>query len=143
MADESKKTGLLRSTLTLFFITAFASFMLAFVYNTTKAKIKRAENMKKTKSFRAIFPSGNFSTEKQVSGITYVEVKDDKGKLTGFVIFTQGQGYSSTIKIAYGITLDKKIKGLTILSQQETPGLGARSEEIKRDVTLISLIFLF
>ncbi|MCL5773081.1 MAG: FMN-binding protein, partial [Firmicutes bacterium] len=50
-------------------------------------------------------------------------------KLVGYVITAKGEGYSSIIKMLVGLTTDYKIKGVTILSQQETPGLGDRASK--------------
>ncbi|MBN1521897.1 MAG: RnfABCDGE type electron transport complex subunit G [Candidatus Aureabacteria bacterium] len=141
MADQDKKTtGIFRSSLTLFLITASAAFLLAFVYTKTKDKIAQTENSKKMKSYEQIFPKGRFSEEKIIEDMPFVEVSTQEGNPLGYIIFTQGEGYSSTIKIAYGITMDKKVKGVIILSQQETPGLGARAGEVKKNITLVSLL---
>ena len=141
MSDtNNKKTSILRSSLTLFIITALAALLLAVVYTKTKPVIENTEEKKKIFSYAVIFPDSSFGEEKNTGGQTFVEVHDKDKKLKGYIIFAEGKGYSSTIKIAYGIGIDSKLTDIKIISQQETPGLGARCEEVSADETIISIL---
>ena len=136
---QKNKESIIKSTIILFIITSVAAFLLSFIYVKTKQKIKQTEKQKKLKAYSYIFPNCKFSEEKQIENIHYVEVYDSQKKLKGFIIFAQGNGYSSTIQIAFGITMDKKIKAIKVLYQQETPGLGARCEEVKKTETIFDI----
>ncbi|MCK5706520.1 MAG: FMN-binding protein [Candidatus Aureabacteria bacterium] len=137
---KKKENGILLSSITLFVITAAAAFLLSVVFTKTKDKIYETEQNKKIRSYEIIFPKSNFGKEKINDGQTFVEVKNNDKELIGYIIFAEGKGYSSTIKIAYGIDLRSKLIGIKVISQQETPGLGARCEEIKATSTLITSI---
>ena len=43
----------------------------------------------------------------------------------GYVFVTESKGYGGTIKVMTGIGADDEIKGIVILTMNETPGLGA------------------
>jgi electron transport complex protein RnfG len=140
MAEQNKSgVNIIRSTLVLFLITALSALALAFVYTATRPKVIQTEQQTKTASYIKIFPECTFSEEKSAGGQPYVEVSDKDGKPAGFILFAEGKGYSSVIKVVFGIGSDARIKGISIISQKETPGLGTRSEEVKSDVS-ISLI---
>ena len=141
MTDNNKKEpGIIQSSLTLFLITALAALALALVYNSTKEKIRLTENKKKTDSYEILFPGHLFGEEKTEAGLRFVEVNDSRNKPVGTIIFAEAKGYSSILQVAYGIDQENKLIGLTVISQQETPGLGARCEEVKTDETLLSVI---
>ncbi len=54
----------------------------------------------------------------------------EKSRPGGYIFIVEGTGYSSTIKTMVGVDQQGVITGVKILSQQETPGLGAKVEEI-------------
>jgi len=56
-----------------------------------------------------------------------------KGKqFVGYVLSAIGNGYSGNINMLVGIDNKGNITGIEVLSQTETPGLGARCVEIKQ-----------
>lgn len=54
---------------------------------------------------------------------------DDKNNIVGYVLKVIAAGYSSEISALVGIDRDFKVTGVKILSQNETPGLGAKISE--------------
>ena len=52
---------------------------------------------------------------------------DGSGQLAGYVITTEAKGYGGTIEVMTGITADGSVSGVVLLSQNETPGLGANA----------------
>ena len=53
-----------------------------------------------------------------------------EGKMAGHVVKTDGQGYADKIELLVGLDAQgKRITGLFILDQKETPGLGAKIME--------------
>jgi len=49
-----------------------------------------------------------------------------QGKLVGYALITSASGYSSEIKVMIALDKDKVIKGIKILDEKETPGLGSK-----------------
>ena len=55
---------------------------------------------------------------------------DDEGNTAGFAVQATGVGFQDKITLMFGLdTSLTKITGLTIISQNETPGLGAKIED--------------
>ena len=53
---------------------------------------------------------------------------DDKGELVGYTLTSSKNGYSGAIVVMVGILAsDNTVNGVSILSQTETPGLGANA----------------
>jgi Na+-translocating ferredoxin:NAD+ oxidoreductase subunit G len=62
--------------------------------------------------------------------IQYFKAQKDKNTI-GYCIKVVGNGYSGYIRMIAGIDLNGVIKGVRVLEHYETPGLGARIDEIK------------
>jgi len=65
-------------------------------------------------------------------GFEYYKALDDSNKLVGYVALAKGQGYSSTIETIAGFDTSFNVSGIKITFQQETPGLGTKSTEVKK-----------
>jgi len=53
-----------------------------------------------------------------------------EGRISGVAFQTFGEGYGGFINIMMGIDLEERISGVIILEHEETPGLGAKIEEL-------------
>jgi len=63
------------------------------------------------------------------------------GEVVGYVAEGARRGYSSLIRVAVGVDPGlTKVVAIKVISQQETPGLGARVDEIKTSSTLWAAI---
>lgn len=72
--------------------------------------------------------SNPYAIADEVLGV--VEVTDSLlGDRLGYAFVAYGKGYSSTVETMVGVDLSGRVIGVTILSQQETPGLGAKAED--------------
>jgi electron transport complex protein RnfG len=61
--------------------------------------------------------------------LIYRELGED-GHLVGFAVQATGVGFQDKITLMFGLDASfKKITGLTIIDQKETPGLGAKIED--------------
>ena len=58
---------------------------------------------------------------------------DDSGKVTGYVVQTEGKGYSGDIKLLVDVDTHLTILGVRVVSHTETPGLGDKIEINKAD----------
>ncbi len=59
--------------------------------------------------------------------LTIYESRDENDNPVGFAVYASGTGFQDIITLMYGIDPSfSKIKALTILEQNETPGLGAK-----------------
>jgi len=128
--------------LTLFCVAAAA--ILAEVYDVTKGPIAQAKAEEVRRAIRAVLPPYDNQADED-----FIEKKmgvDKKGKdilRKVYIGKKQGEivgrafmvvapdGYGGNIEIMMGVSPDGKITGIEIISQAETPGLGAKiaSEE--------------
>ena len=78
-------------------------------------------------SLKGVIPEGEyFEPVKSGEEIIYYKAFDKGGNLAGIAFKASGKGYSSTIETMVGMKKDGMITTIKILSQNETPGLGAQ-----------------
>jgi len=116
---------MLKLGLTLMIITLVSGLALSLTNQLTKEQIEINQELNIKRSLAKINPDViNFERNEE-----YYFIHDKDDKLTGMVINLEAEGYSSTIKFLVGIEPGNKITGISILDQQETPGLGANIEK--------------
>ena len=131
--------------LVLFIIAGAAGMGLYGVNAATFEKVKESERKALSEGQKFAFPEGvSFSEPKtfEVHGKneTYYEVFDKDKKVIGYELLYSVQGYQSIIKVLSGITPEGKIRAIKILSQAETPGLGAEVDAIPSSKTLLQAV---
>ena len=62
------------------------------------------------------------------------------GQLVGYIAEGRASGYSSILKVMVGVDTKFTIKGIKVLYQKETPGLGDKVEEIRSKKTWGTII---
>lgn len=129
---------IVKNTIVLLIITLVAGVSLACVREITKDPIKQAEEDAKNQAYAAVFPDaesfGEFkddiSSFKFESGVTLNEIMvalDSSGNTAGWVMnLTTAKGYGGDINIAVGIKNDGTLCAMTVISMNETAGLGAK-----------------
>ncbi|PIS33386.1 MAG: hypothetical protein COT38_05675, partial [Candidatus Omnitrophica bacterium CG08_land_8_20_14_0_20_41_16] len=70
-----------------------------------------------------------FEAVEEKEEIIYYKGHNKDGKFIGAAFKAVGKGYSSTIETLVGMLKDGTIVAIKVLSQNETPGLGARVAE--------------
>ena len=106
--------------------------MLAFTNSITKEKI--AENTKKEQDAAkkdvlaeaSIFEDINY-TDAVVKAVFCG--KSENGETVGFCVNVTPNGYGGAIDMMVGITADRKLSGINVVSNSETAGLGARCKD--------------
>lgn len=110
---------------------------LSVTFSITKDNIEKQKKAETLESLPEVLPSAiSFSDQITTSETKYFEGKNEKGEITGYVIYGEQKGYQSIIKFLVGIDPQGNIQGLRILEQGETPGLGARITEVSNDKTV-------
>lgn len=117
---------MMRYGLILSLIGAVASASLALVNSLTKPKIIAQARLEEEASLKEVLPQAeNFKPVKIEEEILYYKAYDKAGKFAGVAFKASGKGYSSTIETIVGMIPEGEITAIKILSQNETPGLGA------------------
>lgn len=130
----------MRLIIVLTSVCIVAALLLGVTYSLTSGRIQLQEQQAEEGAVLCVLPGA----EKVSAQITdkptpYYEGYDVSGEVIGYAFTGSGKGYSSTIKIMIGVDKDMNIQGIKILSQQETPGLGDKVDEVKSTGTLWDL----
>lgn len=125
---------ILKLTGVLFIICLISGALLAAVNAATKGPIAKAAKAGKLNAIKQVLPQ-NAKTPEPVkitdNGKDWTfYVARNNGKFVGVAVETSSnKGYSGTIKIMLGINAEENVQAIAIISQAETPGLGARMVE--------------
>jgi electron transport complex protein RnfG len=117
----------------LLIMTLFACIsggVLSLVYLFSAPLIEANMLEEEKRSIFNVVPGIDSYEEKSAGELKYFECKDASGKVVGYALPAQGNGYQGVIKLMVGLTTDlSEITGISVLEQVETPGLGGRIGE--------------
>ncbi|MDI6605724.1 MAG: FMN-binding protein [Candidatus Omnitrophota bacterium] len=121
----------MKDTLKYGFILAVICFLssaiLAAVNGFTEPQIKVQKENEEKAALKEVMPDAvAFKPKMQEGKLLYYQAYNNAHKLLGFVVKSEGKGYSSTIESLAGLDLNLNITDVKIISQNETPGLGTR-----------------
>lgn len=135
---------ILKFAFILFLVNLIAASILAITYNLTKSGIEKQEDLIKEEALQQVMPEkigDRVEPVKKDGIIKYWKVfKGDNKQAQGYIYVAKKYGYSSMIETMVGIKKDGTIAGVKVLSQNETPGLGAKIVEIVSNRTLFSFL---
>ena len=120
----------------LLIVCAISAGGLALLNAKTSPIIAEYKRMEQELARKEVMPTasgGVFVLKDSTGDLPYYEAYSDPAgtQLVGYVFTTAQKGYSSTVETVVGVDLQWKIAGIKVTSQQETPGLGTKSTEIK------------
>ncbi|MEA5074077.1 MAG: RnfABCDGE type electron transport complex subunit G [Eubacterium aggregans] len=131
-----------RLALILFIITAVAALLLALTNSVTKDAIAKQTEEKNIEARQMVLPEAvDFEAVPGVEDIAKEAVGDNANivaevyagykdnQLVGYTVKTVPKGYGGEVETLTGISTDGQVTGITILSNDETAGLGARATE--------------
>lgn len=124
----------------MFAVTAFFSTILIGFARLTRQRVQANEQLSFERAVVQSFPDIQFKNDQEIHQIFGEQFQKDQqtgaftytkdGKIQGYAIPFDGQGFWDTIEGVIGIAADKRtIKGVDFYEQNETPGLGARIDE--------------
>lgn len=120
---------MIRYGLILLVICFCASLVLSVTYKFTHSRIEAQDASEEKNALYEIYPEASEFVPEKIQEKTYYVAKKDN-KVLGYIIKADSQGYSSVITMLVGFDPKGEIKGIEILSQTETPGLGAKISEV-------------
>lgn len=129
--------------LTLLIVTAVGSAMVGGVYLLTKQIIAQSQVAKVDDAIKEVMPPLDndpsiTAMEFEMDGqqVNVYTVKNG-GEPVGYAIETFSRnGFSGEIRLMVGILADGTINGVSVISQNETPGLGDKILRSKSDFSL-------
>ena len=129
------KSSFKNMTVCLFAICIVCSSLLAGVYALTKEPIDAAAKAKNEAAIMEVLPAGAVTIEEERtvdfegSSYTYNLAYDQQGNTVGCAINVAPVGFGGPVVIKVGFDAKGVICNTKVLSQAETPGLGAKCVE--------------
>ena len=129
------KSSFKNMTLCLLAICLVCSGLLAGVYALTAEPIAAAAKAKNEAAIKEVLPESAVTIEEErtveMDGVTYTYnlAYDQPGNTVGCAVNVSALGFGGPIAVKVGFDIDGIICNTKVLSQAETPGLGAKCTE--------------
>ena len=130
-----KPSTLINMLVALLVIAAVSGGVLGLVYGVTKDAIAEVDQKKNEAAIKAVLPlDGEITYKADTIQYNYEGVDitfpcnlayDANGNFQGAAVKTSESGFGGKIDMMVGLLADGTIKGTSVLSHAETPGLGA------------------
>ncbi|MCX5647801.1 MAG: FMN-binding protein [Planctomycetota bacterium] len=121
---------------------------VAALYGLFRGDIERRDLRIKEQAIQDVCPEGaSVDPQAPIAGAPMAAdavyaARDSAGRTVAYVAQGEAQGYSSLLKVMVGVRAeDLAVLRVVVLSQQETPGLGATVAEQKSNFTLWEKLF--
>lgn len=131
---------------TLTIIAFVASLGLSVAYDATHVVKEQYDLAEQENARREVLPGAEgavfkeAATDSLVNGKPFVYytayAEEGSTEVLGYSFIAYGKGYSSTLVTMVGVDASYAVTGIRIISQQETPGLGTKVQEIASKNTL-------
>ncbi len=126
---------MLHYAVVLLVISSVAGVGLYVVNELTRDKIAAAQRKSLTEGQQLLMPdAARFSAEMTFplngKAVVYYEAIDAAGTIIGYEVDYAVQGYQSQVRVLSAIGTNGMLRGIKVLSQAETPGLGAEVEAV-------------
>ena len=131
---KKKESTLINMLVALLVIAAVSGGVLGLVYGVTKDAIAEVDQKKNEAAIKAVLPLENVTYKADTMKYNYEGVDltfpcnlayDANGNFQGAAVKTNEGGFGGKIDMMVGFLADGTIKGTSVLSHAETPGLGA------------------
>ena len=99
---------------------------LTLIDGITRERIAEAQRQEIQEMLATLFPEMDGYGVDEGSGVYTILVS---GSLVGQAVMAQATGYGGAIDILIGLEPDQRLRGIRVISQSETPGLGAKIVE--------------
>ncbi len=123
--------------ITLLLFCLIAALSLAFTNEMTKGPIAELKAKRELEARKAVLPeadSFDMLDEAKLAELTAknpivqeVYIGKSGEEVVGYVVKSGPSGYGGVVVVITGVDLEGKVKGVRIGTNQETPGLGAKS----------------
>lgn len=122
------KSSLLNMVLSLTIIAVVAGALLAWVNDVTKSRIEEINERKLSDGICSVMGAEDVVVDSPQEKDEYVfyPVRNRQGSPVGTAVSVVAQGFGGDMKILVGFSPTGEILGYTVLSNAETPGLGAK-----------------
>lgn len=123
------KKNIIIPTLVLFLICLVSTGLLAFANNLTEPIIDKLEKQTEIESRKAVLADAAEFKDEKAGDIAYAVGYDKDGAPVGLIFTTTEKSYGGDVKIMTGVDMEGKVKGVEILSIEDTAGLGMNAQK--------------
>jgi Na+-translocating ferredoxin:NAD+ oxidoreductase subunit G len=123
---------ILKLSVSLFVIALFSGFAVGLTFRTTREKIDAQLEAAQNQALAEVMPEGAAIEIRSGTGTlpeTYW-VALEGSTVVAYAFEASARGYSSDIRVMAGVDTTGTILGVSVLAQNETPGLGTRIAEV-------------
>jgi Na+-translocating ferredoxin:NAD+ oxidoreductase subunit G len=134
MSHDTSNNSVFKITFNLFSACLVSGFIIAGVYFLTAETAAKKVIELKNESMRSLVPSAD--DFKNIDGKKEWVKALSKGQTLAVIVPAESKGYGGSIKMLVAVSPDNKVLNYTIISANETPGLGdkAGKEPFMHDV---------
>lgn len=128
---------IIKTALALFLICAVAAGILGAVNSVTAPTIAANNAAAADAARKELLPDADSFEEAVLSDGSTGFIGKADGKTVGYVFTTAGKGYGGDVEIMTGINTEGAVLGISILTINETPGLGmnAKKDDFRNQFT--------
>jgi electron transport complex protein RnfG len=112
-------------------ITLLSGAAMGFVNEATHDRILGQRSLEAEAARKEALPEAVRFENRDRNGFQYAVGYSAGDQLVGYTFLTSGSGYSSQIETVVGVDTLWRVVEIEIVAQQETPGLGARIQEVR------------
>lgn len=112
--------------ISLFVVCLVITVLLSLTNKITSPIIGNLEKEKAENTKKVVLPGAITFKEYEKTEDVFIGL-DASGNSVGYVFTTKAKGYGGEMVVMTGISNESKVEGVVILSQSETPGLGANA----------------
>lgn len=128
----------------LFCVNLVAATILASVYSITRSRIALEQKLIEEDALKQVMPETVGERLEPVAQDELIQYwkayKGNSAEPAGYVFIAKKYGYSSVVEAMVGMKKDGTITGVRVLSQNETPGLGAKIVEVLSERTIFTAL---
>jgi electron transport complex protein RnfG len=126
---KRKLRDLLKPSITLLLICVIVAAALSLTYSVTAEKIEERAQIDADAARKYVFENADsfskLNDRNEIIKEAYKAIKNDKP--VGYVFTAASKGYGGNIMITVGVDQQKKVTGVKIGENKETPGLGSKT----------------
>ena len=116
----------------LLLICAVVAGVVSLVYSVTIDAYEANLEAEVNRALAGIFDASeqdDFTSSKSEEGDGYTVYTVNKNGEAGYCVQIEGSGFGGTMSIMVGYNADRTIRGVSVVSHAETPGIGSKATE--------------
>ena len=125
--DVKKEQSIFKVAINLIGACLISGIIIGIVYFITAPIAAEKSKMMTQQSMKALVADAD--TFKEVSGKDQWFTAEKGGKVIAYVVPGESKGYGGSIKMLVAVSSDGKVIDYSILTSNETPGLGSKAAE--------------